>query len=79
MYKFCLFVLFFTVCTCNSRGAIDNDCDPKNGKCSCQNEKIGGEQCERCVEGYYNYPTCDGKNVLTCYAHNRHRNLQVHF
>ena len=55
-----LIFCFFKVCTCNARGSIDNDCDQKNGKCSCQNERISGDQCEKCANGYWNYPKCDG-------------------
>ena len=57
---FSKYLLFFQVCTCNAPGTIDNDCDQKNGKCSCQNERISGDQCEKCAKGYWNYPKCDG-------------------
>lgn len=54
------FELFISACECNQVGSISNDCDLITGQCKCLSS-FGGERCERCKHGYYNYPKCQCK------------------
>ena len=42
---------------CHAEGSVDNSCD-ENGKCSCK-ENIVGEKCDKCADGYTEFPNCD--------------------
>lgn len=33
-------------------------CDRISGTCKCLNDKIDSKRCDRCIEGYYNFPFC---------------------
>ena len=56
-----LFILWYLACLCNNEGSLNNTiCDVKTGQCRCKNDLISGQQCNRCVEGYYNFPQCKG-------------------
>ena len=37
----------------------DNTCDHTSGKCTCK-DNIDGIKCDKCKDGYYNFPTCQG-------------------
>lgn len=50
----------FLACQCNKIGSISNDCDVESGQCKCLSS-FGGERCEHCKDGYYNYPKCQCK------------------
>ena len=52
---------FYLACTCNPDGALDNFCDVNSGHCFCK-EHIAGDQCDSCTEGYFGFPTCEGRN-----------------
>ncbi|RTG88311.1 laminin, beta 1 [Schistosoma bovis] len=44
-------------CSCNMIGTIDNGgCDPFTGLCTCK-RFVGGPNCDRCLEGYFNLST----------------------
>ncbi|CAH8572031.1 unnamed protein product [Heterobilharzia americana] len=44
-------------CSCNMIGTIDNGgCDPYTGLCTCK-RFVGGPNCDRCLEGYFNLST----------------------
>ena len=49
----------FQECDCDIRGVQNNDmtCDIQTGQCSCT-ANVGGRQCDRCLAGYYRYPSC---------------------
>lgn len=52
--------LLFAACECNKVGSISNDCDLVSGQCKCLSN-FGGERCERCKHGYFQYPECKCK------------------
>ena len=55
--KYNLKRFFFQLCNCHSSGSLSNQCNMKTGLCKC---RIGyeGNRCDRCMKGYYNFPTC---------------------
>lgn len=48
-------------CNCNSYGSIGVSCDGE-GVCQCQHN-FDGIKCDKCKEGFYNFPSCEGNNV----------------
>ena len=62
----CLLFLL-SACTCNAQGSSGVTCDD-SGVCSC-NANIGGDKCDACNAGFFNFPTCSGKQyyVLLLY------------
>lgn len=50
--------LFISACNCENTGSIGISCD-NEGKCQCK-ENFDGNRCEKCKEGFYNYPICEG-------------------
>lgn len=44
-------------CECDSTGSLDDFCDLTSGQCSC-NARFDGKHCDRCKDGYFNYPEC---------------------
>ena len=49
----------FSACNCENPGSIGVSCDDE-GKCQCK-PNFDGSKCEKCGDGYYNYPLCEGK------------------
>ena len=49
---------FFTECTCDGDGAVDNNCD-NTGKCVCK-PNIVGDNCDQCAAGFFGFPSCEG-------------------
>ena len=45
-------------CQCNENGSTSLNCD-KAGKCDCKTN-IGGDKCEKCNDGFFRYPSCQG-------------------
>ncbi|OXB78457.1 UNVERIFIED_CONTAM: hypothetical protein H355_007487 [Colinus virginianus] len=43
-------------CSCDSRGAVDNNCSPA-GQCRCH-MNFAGHTCNQCALGFYGYPSC---------------------
>ena len=58
--NFCYFN--FTACNCNGDGANGVTCD-NNGTCSCK-ANFMNDKCEVCNTGFYNFPTCQGKQYI---------------
>ena len=52
----------FPDCDCNPDGSDGIDCD-KDGKCSCNSAYIFGDKCEKCVEGFFEFPNCIGRYI----------------
>ena len=50
-------MIFFLACECKLEASVDGTCDI-NGRCSCK-EHVAGDKCEKCVDGYSNWPKCD--------------------
>jgi laminin, alpha 3/5 len=51
-------------CACNPNGTVGNSVDrclAASGQCECM-EHRGGRQCNKCMNGYYGYPTCSKCN-----------------
>lgn len=48
------------LCGCNYNGSANGQliCDERNGQCLCK-ENVGGRQCDRCLPGYFGFPTCN--------------------
>lgn len=44
-------------CECDSTGSLNDFCDLTSGQCSC-NARFDGKHCDRCKDGYFNYPEC---------------------
>jgi hypothetical protein len=61
-----IFYLFFSyqisVCDCDSQGSIGVSCD-NEGKCMCK-PNFMGTRCDKCKEGLYNFPICEGILLL---------------
>ena len=72
-YHYMLFILWYLACLCNNEGSLNNTiCDVKTGQCSCKNDLIAGQQCDRCTDGYYNFPQCKGISFQTFWYTNAH-------
>ena len=41
-------------------GSVDNVCDVTTGECTCK-ENIIGEVCNEAADGWWNFPTPEGK------------------
>ena len=37
-------------------------CDPTTGACECL-ENFTGHDCDNCADGFYSFPTCEGKSI----------------
>ena len=48
-------------CNCDPQGSIDNFCDPISGHCLCNSTSIGGVFCDTCIDGFYEFPYCEGQ------------------
>ena len=57
----CLFNLIFWIlaCMCNAEGSENNLCNVDSGHCYCK-PNIGGDNCEKCIDGFFGFPTCQG-------------------
>lgn len=47
-----------SACECSSQGSIGISCD-NEGKCKCK-PNFMGITCDKCKEGLYNFPICEG-------------------
>ena len=47
-------------CACNKDGSIDSTCDITSGHCSCI-DNVGGDKCDTCHNGWYDFPSCQGE------------------
>ena len=54
-----MFVFPFSACNCNAQGSSSSSCSD-TGVCTC-NANIGGDKCDACNAGLFNFPTCSGK------------------
>ena len=45
-------------------GSEGTSCDVGTGQCICQSNIITGLQCDKCMDGYYGFPNCEGTAVL---------------
>lgn len=59
--KICAFSL---ECKCDERGSYTDVCNVGTGQCPCL-PNFKGRTCNQCADGFYGYPTCRGKNVLS--------------
>ena len=50
----------FSECLCIPDGSIGIECTEVDGKCDCK-ENVTGDKCHECKAGYFNHPTCSGK------------------
>ena len=49
----------FKACNCNVHGSNSMNCDD-SGVCNCK-ANIINDQCDVCEDGFFNFPTCEGK------------------
>ena len=63
---------FFIDCDCDHEGTESEICNKESGQCICR-EGFGGPRCDRCLPGFYNYPSCQpcncsptGSSAITC-------------
>ena len=52
-------LLLYIGCTCNAEGSETAACDTA-GKCTCKPNVVGAD-CDKCAEGYFGFPDCQGK------------------
>ena len=52
-------IFFFKDCGCDQEGSHSLDCEQDTGKCFCK-ANIVGDNCDQCLEGYFNHPHCQG-------------------
>ena len=45
-------------------GSLSDVCDVYGGQCTCKPNVIG-RNCDRCAAGYFNFPDCQRKSLLT--------------
>ena len=57
-----LILFHFSACNCNTQGSFGNTCND-NGECSCKANVIN-DKCNTCADGFFNFPTCQGKYYL---------------
>ena len=50
-------------------GSNSINCDD-NGVCNCK-ANIINDQCDACDDGFFNFPTCEGKHYLLSFIHIR--------
>ena len=55
------FNLYKLACNCDPSGSKTDMCDPQTGQCDCYENKRG-KQCNDCLDGYFNTPTCEKCN-----------------
>jgi len=60
----CITLHIISVCDCDSQGSIGVSCD-NDGKCKCK-PNFTGTRCDKCKEGLYNFPICEGKILIVC-------------
>jgi len=53
-------LLFLSGCECDQYGSHGETCEQLTGQCDCK-YNFQGLMCEKCKEGLYNYPNCEGK------------------
>ena len=53
----------FLACECNDVGSIGDTCNDQNGQCECQ-INFAGKTCDRCKDGYFDYPSCNCKYLI---------------
>ena len=58
--------IFISACRCEDTGSIGVSCDGE-GKCQCK-DNFDGNRCEKCKEGFYNYPICEGSILFDTIA-----------
>ena len=51
--------MLYIGCTCNAEGSETAACDTA-GKCTCKPNVVGAD-CDKCAEGYFGFPDCQGK------------------
>ena len=59
-YNIVTFV-FILACECNAIGINNDVCDVETGQCDCKTN-YGQRQCDACADGYFNFPSCSGRN-----------------
>ena len=52
----------FDCCECNCYEYGSNGCND-DGICNCKTN-FGGSNCNKCADGYYNFPACEGKHYF---------------
>lgn len=50
-------------CECDKTGSMDSECDSNTSQCVCKSN-YAGLRCDKCSNGYFNYPLCDCKIFL---------------
>lgn len=53
-------------CNCDTHGSLGVSCDSE-GKCQCHHN-FDGATCDKCLEGFYNFPSCEGKLFCLLYG-----------
>ena len=51
-------------CACNAIGRLNNHCNEDTGCCRCK-EGFGGDLCDKCADGKYGFPTCQGNTFIS--------------
>ncbi|XP_028308664.1 agrin isoform X3 [Gouania willdenowi] len=54
-----------SICQCNVYGSYKRTCDPNTGQCSCK-PGVGGQKCDRCEPGFWNFRGIVTENMSGC-------------
>ena len=54
----------FLACMCNPDGSENNLCNVDTGHCYCK-RSIEGDNCDKCIEGNFGFPNCQGTFSLS--------------
>ncbi|XP_056895685.1 agrin isoform X2 [Takifugu flavidus] len=54
-----------STCQCNVYGSYKGTCDPNTGQCSCK-PGVGGQKCDRCEPGFWNFRGIVTENMSGC-------------
>ena len=63
---FLTYFFHFSACNCNTQGSYGKTCND-NGECSCK-ANIINDKCDACADGFFNFPTCQGKHYLHTFS-----------
>ena len=55
-----------TECMCDPEGSASLQCD-SNAECECNSDLITGANCDMCEIGYFGFPNCTGKSLLSLF------------
>ena len=64
-------ILFILGCNCKMEGSKSSICDKSTGQCDCKTDLIDGLVCEKCKDGYFKWPNCEGMSFFKVFFLNQ--------